>query len=274
MTDLGAIDELIEIMTAQLAPLRQRGDNRRFFLATYLRTTQAVRSELSAGGFGDWAWVERWDVAFARFYLDALEADLAHSAVPGPWAAAFVPAGMSDRVVPPLQHVLLGMNAHINYDLPQALLAVISVSEFDDAALMARRAADHRHIDQVLGTLVDRREGLPDAPGSRPTIADRLLAPANRLATKRFLTESRAKVWANARVLDGARRKGPATYSDRLAELERLSAARVADLTRPGNVLLRLAVRGFGVLLPPEPAPGTRDTFLEAEQNKEDDHDA
>jgi hypothetical protein len=42
--------------------------------------------------------------------------------------------------------------------------------------------------------------------------------------------------------------------------LERLSAARVADLTRPGNVLLRLAARGFGVILPAgsDPQHGTR----------------
>jgi len=37
--------------------------------------------------------------------------------------------------------------------------------------------------------------------------------------------------------------------------LELLSAAKVADLLRPGQVLLRLAVTGFGVLLPP---PGQR----------------
>ena len=37
----------------------------------------------------------------------------------------------------------------------------------------------------------------------------------------------------------------------RLAELEVLSAARIADLLAPGQVLLRLAVAGFGVLLPP-----------------------
>lgn len=244
---------MIEVMTAQLTPLRERRDPRRFFHATYLRTTEAVHAELSAGGFDDPAWVERWDVEFARFYLDALQADLSGGPVPGPWAAAFAAAG--DRAVPPLQHVLLGMNAHINYDLPQALLAVISDAEFGDASLMARRAADHRHIDRVLAALVDRREGLPDAPPSRPTVRDRLLAPAHRLATKRFLTEARAKVWANSRVLSAARRRDPADYAQRLAELERLSAARVADLTRPGNVLLRLAARGFGVILPADSDP-------------------
>ena len=35
----------------------------------------------------------------------------------------------------------------------------------------------------------------------------------------------------------------------RLADLEAVSAERVADLLRPGPVLLRLAVHGFGVTL-------------------------
>ena len=36
----------------------------------------------------------------------------------------------------------------------------------------------------------------------------------------------------------------------RLKELEDLSSRRVADLKVPGQVLLKLAVRGFGVQLP------------------------
>jgi Family of unknown function (DUF5995) len=149
--------------------------------------------------------------------------------------------------------VLLGMNAHINFDLPQALLMVISDAEFGDPALLARRAADHRHIDRVLGALVDSREQVPGTTGSRGGVRNALLARANRLATKRFLTEARAKVWANARVLAAARREGEAAYRARLAELERLATARVADLAAPGPVLLRLAARGFGVTLPPGP---------------------
>jgi hypothetical protein len=35
-------------------------------------------------------------------------------------------------------------------------------------------------------------------------------------------------------------------------ELEVLSAAKIADLTAPGQVLLRLAAIGFGVTLPPQ----------------------
>ncbi|MFM6851911.1 MAG: hypothetical protein ACKOVB_22685 [Terrabacter sp.] len=48
-----------------------------------------------------------------------------------------------------------------------------------------------------------------------------------------------------------ARLARPDPYAVRLAELELLSAARLADLLAPGQVLLRLAVAGFGVTLPP-----------------------
>jgi len=44
-----------------------------------------------------------------------------------------------------------------------------------------------------------------------------------------------------------------ARYTARLAELEALSAAKLEELTAPGQVLLRLAVKGFGVRLPDEP---------------------
>jgi hypothetical protein len=57
-------------------------------------------------------------------------------------------------------------------------------------------------------------------------------------------------VWANTAALHRARLAGPAAYDRRLAGLEQASAARVEHLLRPGPVLLRLAVRGFGVALP------------------------
>jgi Family of unknown function (DUF5995) len=94
------------------------GDQRRYFHATYQRTTVAVAEELKGGGFDDADWVERWDVAFAELYLAALQADMTGRTPSRPWTIAFgAPADL-----PPLRHVLLGMNAHINYDLPQALV--------------------------------------------------------------------------------------------------------------------------------------------------------
>ena len=148
-----------------------------------------------------------------------------------------------------MRHVLLGMNAHINYDLPQALLAVISDAEFGDPQVRALREADHRRIDEVLAVRVGAEDAELQRLDPAATWQDRALQPLNRMATRRFLRESRAKVWANALELSKARAAGPDSYAGRLAELEKLCGRRVADLERPGPVLLRLAAGGFGVRL-------------------------
>jgi hypothetical protein len=234
-------------ITAVVARMQQRLDelpaafaHRRFFLGTYLRTTQAVGKAIDDARFEDPAWVEVWDVKFAELYLRAHDADLA----PRPWRLAFE----ASKDLPALGHVLLGINAHVNYDLPQALLEVLSDEDFLDLPLMDRRRRDHERIDGVLSQRVAAEDEELAATGVR-SLLDHVLTPLNRLASQRFLRESRQKVWHNTIELQRARVTG--SYETRLAELEVLSAAKVADLLRPGQVLLRLAVTGFGVTLPP-----------------------
>ncbi len=242
------IDDVVDRMTRLLDELPAHLAARRTFLATYLRTTRAVAKAVDDASFEDPAWVEAWDVVFADLYLDALEADLSpdHRA-PRPWALAF--AAPAD--LPPLRQVLLGINAHINYDLPQALLGVISDADFADPVLLDRRRRDHERIDRVLaGRVAAEDDELSAQSAKRPL--DRLLTPLNRQASTRFLREARNKVWLNAVELQRARLAGPQAYAVRLGELELLSAARIGDLLAPGQVLLRLAVAGFGVVLPPQ----------------------
>jgi hypothetical protein len=241
--DAASVADVLARMQSRLDALPPSMAGRRVFLSTYQRTTAAVGKAIAGGHFEDPAWVERWDVVFAGLYLRAHDADLAGTRVPRPWRLAFdAPADLPD-----LRQVLLGINAHINYDLPQALLGVISIEDFDDPAVMARRRQDHERIDAVLASRVSAEDNELQ-PGS---LVDRILTPVNRLGTKRFLAEARRKVWLNTVELNAARVAGEEVYRARLAELELLAAAKIADLLAPGQVLLRLAVAGFGVTLPP-----------------------
>ena len=246
------IDALIERMRKLLEPLEAAGDPKRIFHGTYLRTTIAVAEEIRRpGGFADPEWTERWDVAFADLYLEALEQLQAGEQPSRPWAIAFG----ARPGLPILNRLLLGMNAHINYDLPQALLAVITDEEFDDPALIAMREADHKAIDDILASRVSAEDEELVSVGGPGSLLDRVLKPLNQRGTRRFLREARKKVWANAISLSQARRAGAEAYAARLAELEELSAAKVTELQAPGQVLLKLAVRGFGVRLPDRTAP-------------------
>jgi hypothetical protein len=245
--DSGGVAGVVACMQQCLDGLAPGEHGCREFLATYLRTTIAVGEAIESGVFEDARWVKAWDVAFAGLYLDALAAHLAGvRPVPTPWRLAFdAPADL-----PAVRHVLLGINAHINYDLPQALLLVIDDQDFADQDVLNRRRRDHERIDAVLSTRVTA-ENRELAAQSQITLLDRAMRPANRIASRRFLREARRKVWYNTMELQRARLVGAETYATRLGELEALSAARIADLLAPGPVMLRLAIVGSGIALPP-----------------------
>src|SRR3954454_22450211 len=141
--EVHTIERLLARMDALVAELEADWDTGRFFLATYTRTTRAVGAALADGRFEDPAWVEEWDVVFADLYLDALEAyRRSPEEAPRPWRIAFVAA----PPLPPAAHVLLSVYAHINYDPPQALLAVVTPDDFCDPGLLDRRRRDPERI--------------------------------------------------------------------------------------------------------------------------------
>ena len=82
--------------------------------------------------------------------------------VPRPWRLAF----QADPELPTIVHLLLGMNAHINYDLPPATLSVITDHDFEDPLLIDRRRRDHERIDQILAGASRRRITRSAAPAA------------------------------------------------------------------------------------------------------------
>src|SRR5436305_6347347 len=107
MGDARTIPALLERMDALVADLDAERSQGRYFLSTYTRTTRAVGAALEDGRFEDPAWVEEWDVVFADLYLDALRAyRAAPTSAPRPWRVAFA----ADPALPPIAHVLLGIN--------------------------------------------------------------------------------------------------------------------------------------------------------------------
>src|SRR4051794_24887138 len=157
------VDAVVSTMQERLDGLAPDQEYLREFLGTYRRTTLAVGKAVDGGLFEDPGWVERWDVVFAELYLTALDAHLSGAKPSRPWRLAFD----APPDLPALRHVLLGINAHVNYDLPQALLAVISDDDFADGPLMASRRRDHERIDGVLASRV-AAEGAELAVHGRP----------------------------------------------------------------------------------------------------------
>ena len=108
------IADVVQILEAIEAACAD-GDGLKWFNGLYLQVTQAVESRVNAAGFINPAWVAALDVRFARFYFAAIQ-----SALPGCWQALF--DRRNQTAIARIQFAMAGMNAHINHDLPQAVL--------------------------------------------------------------------------------------------------------------------------------------------------------
>jgi hypothetical protein len=120
------IDGIIERLEAIVADCIARQDRLGYFAALYNRVTIAVKEGIAKGAFDDGARMERLDVLFANRYLAAYDAYRAGELPSTAWFKAFNAAQGDDHIV--LQHLLAGMNAHINLDLGIAAARVAAGS--------------------------------------------------------------------------------------------------------------------------------------------------
>ncbi len=86
-----------------------------YFAALYYKVTASVKAGIASNRFENGPLMEKFDVIFASRYLSALKAWENKEPLSASWQVAFDAAGSSSPLV--LQHLLLGMNAHINLDL-------------------------------------------------------------------------------------------------------------------------------------------------------------
>src|ERR1022692_3197564 len=124
------IDEVI-VCLDQIIDYCSANDNPAgYFAVLYKKVTCSVRDRIAQGGFEDGARMERLDVRFANRYLTAFDAWMAGKPMTSSWTVAF--QSVSERRCIVLQHLLLGMNAHINLDLGIATCEVMEGLVLDD----------------------------------------------------------------------------------------------------------------------------------------------
>lgn len=157
----GSIEDVIDRMESISAGLPV-GDGVRAFNDMYLETTRQVGRAVSELAFSDAAFLDRLDVRFAELYFAALDAhDRDQSGSPRCWSALF--DVRDSRDVAPLQFALAGMNAHICYDLPRALVSTVQErgADLDDDGVRQ----DFLAVNGVLAR-------------TQPLVKDRLLSGA------------------------------------------------------------------------------------------------
>ena len=211
-------------MAAQVAAWDEIGDQRAVFLDCYRRMTDAVVRDVESGRFTDGAWVSTLLDRFADYYFLTVDppADGADVYVPEPWLLAHAAALSGDGQ--PIQLLLAGVNAHINYDLVLTLVDLLGdewPESDEERRLVRRRDYDLVNVviaetaDLVQDEVVERRSPWLD-------VFDRGLGRFDERMAVRLLSRWRSQVWRHAvEIVDD-----PTDRDRRVAAIEQQCARR------------------------------------------------
>jgi len=150
------VDQLTKLQDVlERVPPLPAGNPLADFNRLYLRITDCVLERLYAGSFADPAFVSRLDVEFAARYFEAMRLWTdARSCCPQVWRVLF--GRVSGPECRPLASPAAGVNAHINFDLPFAL-----VTTFDHLGCDPLDDGDqHRDYLQITDIFADSVPGL------------------------------------------------------------------------------------------------------------------
>ncbi len=174
------------------------------FNRLYLIVTREVDLRIGTGFYQDPAFVAQLDVVFANLYFAAVDHwNGNRDAVARSWAV--LARRRQDKNLAPLQFALAGMNAHINRDLPIAV--VETCRQLGTTPLEGFHPADYDKVNELLGELEPAiQESFEEGILLE---LDRRFAGIDNLAATFSIKAAREVAWNNALTLwhlRGARR--------------------------------------------------------------------
>jgi hypothetical protein len=199
------IVEVIARMDA-IASVLPASDGLACFNRMYLEVTQQVDEKVGQGFFGEPAFVSHLDVVFANLYFEAVDAMSASPpALPVAWQPLLTQR--SDPGIEPIQFALAGMNAHINHDLPLAV--VTTCTDLATTPVTGDHHADYQKVDALLDAA--EQSIRQSFESSAELAADRHMAAVATVVANWSMNTARDVAWDTASALWDVRDRPVAT---------------------------------------------------------------
>jgi hypothetical protein len=144
------INEVISLLNEIIESCIQEKSTLGYFAVLYCKVTEKVKEGIANGMFEDGPRMEQLDVVFANRYIEAYYQYKANIKPSKSWEIAFTQSTNYWNTL--LQHLLLGMNAHINLDLG---IAAAQIAPGDSIHSLEK---DFNTINTILSSLVDKVE--------------------------------------------------------------------------------------------------------------------
>lgn len=233
------IGEVVDRLDEIVAAARRAESPLGYFPALYRQVTVRVRQGIERGEFEDAERMERLDVIFANRYLQAYDGFHHGAAITGAWAFTFSAGGQWWPIV--LQHLLLGINAHINLDL-----AIATAEVAGSAAALPGMRGDFDRINGILAGLVGEVKEDLARIWTTLRVFSRALGGVEDAIINFSLEKARCASWASAETLAAL---APSDWPEAIARCDRrvveigrlvrhpgLVAATVNGLVRLGEI--------------------------------------
>jgi hypothetical protein len=193
----------IDVEIRRLRSLQRRFgcDHRGVFATTYLELTRQLRETLAKRPrfFTDPKYLYREDALFANVYFNSVKAWFGGRPVPQAWQVAFETAAKGD--VNGAQDMLLGINAHVQNDMP-FVLAALGLRRPNGQS----RKPDHDRMTEVLDAAYERVvRSIEDRFDPFVSTTNASWTFADDVAGLELVKEWRETVWRNAERLLAAK---------------------------------------------------------------------
>ncbi len=201
------------------------------FAYVYRRTTAQIKQAIAEKQFEDNARMELMDVAFANLYLTAYYGFKNNQDCSSAWKTTF---NARNEKITIIQHLMLGMNAHINMDLG------IAAATFAPGLSMPALKNDFMKVNQILNDLTNEMQDRLTKVSWLMFIIDWMGKNTDEKIVNFSMVKAREQAWDLACVLSGS------------TENERKSAVEATDqiisglagmIKSPPGKLLKMALK-------------------------------
>lgn len=224
MKQINSIDEVIAVLGNIIIEAENNEDPLGYFAALYRKVTIKVKEGIENNFFDDGPRMEKLDVVFANRYIDAYYSYQEKEEITSSWDRAFKLSTNYWPIV--LQHLLIGMNAHISLDLGIAAAEISRNKNIDDLE------QDFNKINEVLSKLVINIEN--DLAKIWPTLKLILKLAGN---IDNFLID-----FSMGLARDGSWKFAKSIANKPIKELDLLIKKRDQKVARKANIITNLGI--------------------------------
>lgn len=190
---------LLDRMHNQVRNWEMDGDPRAVFLQCYQLMTTNMLKAVEENRFRDCAWISKLLHRFAEYYFEALDAYTKNDKdTPLIWS--YVHGITEKKHLHVLQRLLLGINAHINYDLVLTLVEILDGdADHHGEEKLKDRFEDHCLVNDIIAESIDAvQDDIIEKQDPMMDLVDKVFGRMDEKLLSLLIKRWRGDVWESA----------------------------------------------------------------------------